>query len=59
MDNQEDILIDALPNKEPRDYTAVVLFRPWDQRVVELKDGVAARALFRRVFPQFEPLISK
>uniref|UniRef100_A0A6U4L0R6 FAD-binding domain-containing protein n=1 Tax=Phaeomonas parva TaxID=124430 RepID=A0A6U4L0R6_9STRA len=51
------ITIDALPTKEGL-YIAVVLFRPNDPRVDELKTVEDAKKLFQSEFPQLAEIIS-
>ena len=51
-----DINLDALPTKEGF-HLGVVLFRPGDERILNLKNGPDARAFFDECLPQFSPLI--
>uniref|UniRef100_A0A7S3XVC1 FAD-binding domain-containing protein n=1 Tax=Heterosigma akashiwo TaxID=2829 RepID=A0A7S3XVC1_HETAK len=51
------INIDALPSKGGV-FVGVVLFKPENTRVSDLKTGAEARALFEEVFPQFADIIT-
>lgn len=53
---KDDINLDALPTKEGF-HLGVILFRPDDERVLNLKNGADARAFFEKYLPQFSPLI--
>lgn len=52
------ITIEALPNKEGM-LLGVILFKPSDERIAQLKTGSDAKALFQGIFPDWPtPLIS-
>jgi kynurenine 3-monooxygenase len=51
-----DINIDALPTRNGP-YIGVVLYRPWDTRISQLKDAVDARAFFDSVLPMFSEVL--
>ena len=53
-----DINIDALPTLEGP-YVGVVLFRPWDEKVMQLKSGADAKRFFEIYFPMFAPFIEE
>lgn len=53
---KDDINLDALPTKEGF-HLGVILFRPGDDRVMNLKSGADARVFFEKYLPQFSPLI--
>jgi 2-polyprenyl-6-methoxyphenol hydroxylase-like FAD-dependent oxidoreductase len=53
---KSDINIDALPTKEGP-YFGVVLYRPWDTRLKDIKTAADARAFFDQVLPMFSPVI--
>lgn len=51
-----DINIDALPTVEGK-YIGVILFRPWDQRILKLTTLAEGRAFFDEMFPMISKLI--
>ena len=51
-----DINIDALPTKNGP-YIGVVLYRPWDTRLSNIKSAAEARAFFDDVLPMFSEVI--
>lgn len=54
---KSDVNLDALPTREGP-YVGVVLFRPWDKRLIDM-DGQAAKDFFHSVFPMFAPFIEE
>lgn len=55
---KSDINIDALPTKEGI-YLGVVLYRPWDTRIRNIKTGADANSFFKETFPMFHPFLSQ
>lgn len=53
---KHDIVLDALPVREGG-YIAVILFRPWNELIKNLKTGKDAREFFNKVFPMFATCI--
>lgn len=53
---KSDINIDALPCKNGP-MLGVVLYRPWDKRITELKSKDDARAFFREFLPMFNDVV--
>jgi 2-polyprenyl-6-methoxyphenol hydroxylase-like FAD-dependent oxidoreductase len=53
---KSDINIDALPTKEGP-YYGVVLYRPWDERMNNMKTGSDAKAFFDEVLPMFSSIV--
>jgi 2-polyprenyl-6-methoxyphenol hydroxylase-like FAD-dependent oxidoreductase len=51
-----DINLDALPSKEGG-YVAVVLFRPWEQKIKSLKNAADARKFWDKTFPMFSSCV--
>lgn len=51
-----DVNLDALPTKEGL-YLGVVLYRPWDQKLKDIKSGLDARDFFNKYFPMFMPVV--
>eukprot|EP01041_Mallomonas_annulata_P003810 gene3810-7580_t len=53
---KSDVNLDALPTTEGP-YVGVVLFRPWDTRLTDMKTASDARNFFNSIFPMFSPFI--